>query len=166
MSNYREVQELVNLWNAGKLDLDKPRESIGTSIYGTGAGEDIAGGIGSVGGLLAGGGGLLKLAGYAGRGLKGAYGAWKGGSGASGAVNTVSRNINPKLLPSSNKPYQLGQGDRLGLPGPGTGRPGQLNQPPNILQLAEGPRAAGPGMGRMVDNIGRNYPSYVRPQYL
>ena len=244
MSNYRQTKELVDLWNAGKLDhlnkssgdklaamayekgfdfeveerpwahlgynladtatfgllpdkYFKPEESIGSSIYGQGSTESAAGNLGSLLGLAAGGGALLKGAAGVGRGLGSIYKGFKGGSGASGTVSNVSRgtNIKPKYLPSTNKPYQLGQGDRLGLPGPGVGRQGQLNQSPNILQLTQGPRMGGssytlpslrgpnplpstplqltqggkmpgPGMGRMIDNMGRNYPSNVLPRYM
>ena len=203
MSNYRQTKELVDLWNAGRIDhlkkstgdklaalayekgMDfnvgerpwaplgynladtatfgllpdkyfKPAESIGSSIYGQGSTESAAGDLGSLLGLVAGGGALLKGAASVGRGLGSIYKGFKGGSGASGTVSNVSRgtNITPKYLPSTNKPYQLGQGDRLSLPAP------------TILQLTQGPRIPGPSMGRMIDNIGRNYPSQVLPYYI
>ena len=135
----------------------KPDPSIGEMYHGENWSDYLAGGTGSLMGLITGVGGL----GYgAYKGYKGIQN-WKQMRNAKKVFDGTLVGDELALLGARNTPL-LGKGptgfsmrDVPGLPGPGVGRPGQIQGAPNLLQLTS-PRRYGSDTQSVIDNMIRS----------
>ena len=134
----------------------KPEQSIGEMYHGQSTADQWATGIGTVGGAIGSGYGLLKGASALGRRGTAAWNEWRAAKNAKEVYGASLQGGQLAQIGTSSSRGQLalGRGTPLGLPGPGVGRPGQIagNQG-NLLQLTAGNRMSGPGMTRMLDNM-------------